>query len=146
MSSPKPMSEEDRALLARIGWPHTSGDERHRARMSFWTALVFMAPAIFFVGVFLLLPVAGNIYLSLTEWKKFKGLDEFAGIENYADLSTSPFFADALYNTGIWVGASITIPLVLGLGLALLLRGVPFENLFKNAIDAMVSPVNGSTP
>ncbi len=128
------ISEEDRALLARIGWPKTGADDRHRARMSFWTALAFMAPAIGFVGLFLLLPVLGNVYLSLTGWKKFKGLDEFVGFENYEDLGTSPFFADALYNTGIWVGASITIPLILGLGLAMLLRGVPFEGLFKNII------------
>jgi multiple sugar transport system permease protein len=128
------LSDADRALLARIGWPKTVGADHRRERRSLGVALLFMAPAIVMVGVFLLLPVGYNIYLSFTRWKRFQGLDEYAGFENYADLGTSPFFADALYNTSIWVGASITIPLVLGLGLALLLRGVPFEGLFKNVI------------
>lgn len=128
------MTDADRALLARIGWPKASGADRHRARQSLRTALMFMAPAILMVGAFLLLPVGYNIYLSFTKWKRFQGLDEYAGFENYADLGTSPFFADALYNTSIWVAASITIPLLLGLGLALLLRGVAFEGAFKNVI------------
>lgn len=134
VSHSQPISEADRALLARIGWSRKSASERRRARRGFWGALGFMAPAIVMVGVFLLLPVAGNIYLSLTDWKRFQGLDAFAGFDNYAKLGTSPFFGDALYNTSIWVGASIAFPLIFGLGLAILLRGIPAEGLFKNVI------------
>ena len=111
-------------------WP-MSGQSKRR---NFWVAFAFMSPAILLVCSLLLMPVAYNIYLSFTKWKKFKGWDEFAGIGNYTKLTTNPFFADALYNTSIWVAASIIFPLVLGLGLAIFLRGVPFENLFKNII------------
>jgi ABC-type sugar transport system permease subunit len=82
----------------------------------------------------LLTPVAFNIYLSFTKWKKFKGLDEFAGIANYTKLTTNIFFADALYNTSLWVGASIVFPLAIGLGLAVFLRGIAFETTFKTII------------
>jgi len=126
--------EDDEALLQRIGWSRTLANERAVKRRNFWVAFAFMSPAILLVSSLLLMPVVYNIYLSFTKWKKFKGWDEFAGIDNYAKLTTNPFFADALYNTSIWVAASIVFPLVLGLGLAIFLRGMPFENLFKNII------------
>ncbi len=128
------LSAEDEALLQRIGWSRTLANERAVKRRNFWVAFAFMSPAILLVSSLLLMPVAYNIYLSFTKWKKFKGWDEFAGIANYTKLSTNPFFADALYNTSIWVAASIIFPLVIGLGLAIFLRGVLFENIFKNII------------
>ena len=128
------LREDDEALLQRIGWSRIEANERAVKRRNFWVAFAFMSPAILLVTSLLLMPVAYNIYLSFTKWKKFKGWDEFAGFANYTKLTTNPFFADALYNTSIWVAASIVFPLVLGLGLAIFLRGVPFENLFKNII------------
>ena len=127
-------SDSDRDLLERIGWSAAGANERQRRRRNFRIALVFMAPAILLVSSLLLVPVGYNIYLSFTRWKKFQGLDEFAGIANYAKLATNQFFGDALANTSIWVAVSITIPLAIGLGLAILLRGVRYEGLFKNII------------
>jgi ABC-type sugar transport system permease subunit len=106
--------------------------ERRRARRRLLTGLAFMAPAIFFVGVFLLLPVAFNIYISLTEWARFSGFDRFAGLENYALVFTSPKFGEAALNTGIWIVASLVFPVGLGLGLALLLRRLRFEEALKS--------------
>ena len=70
-----------------------------------------MAPAIALVAGLLLTPVVYNIYLSLTKWKKFKGLDQFAGIANYERLAGHRHFGEALYNTSLWVVASIIFPL-----------------------------------
>ena len=127
--------ESDSTILARIGWTGSEGPrERARHRRTFWTAFAFMAPAIAFVGTFLLFPVLHNIYLSFTAWRRFEGYDEFAGVQNYARMASNPFFGDALWNTAIWIGASITLPLLLGLGLAIMLRGIPFENAIKNII------------
>lgn len=124
----------DEALLERIGWQQIHANERRIQRRNFWTAFAFMAPAILLVGGVLLMPVVYNVYLSFTKWAKFKGLDEFAGFANYIRLTTNPFFSEAFYNTSIWVVASIVFPLALGLGLAVFLRGVAFENVFKNII------------
>ena len=134
MAAENKLAVGDKELLERIGWPRIGADERHRRRRNFWVALAFMSPAILLVCSLLLLPVAVNIYLSFTKWKRFKGLDEFSGIANYVKLTTNSFFADALYNTSIWVAASFAFPLILGLGLAILLRDVPLESLFKNII------------
>ena len=127
-------SARDEELLTRIGWTQIDANQRRVHQRNFWVAFAFMAPALLLVGSILLMPVVFNIYLSFTKWAKFKGLDEFAGIANYARLPSNPFFADAFINTSIWVVASIVFPLLFGLGLAVFLRGIPFENVFKNII------------
>jgi len=133
MSSPG-LRESDVELLDRIGWSRIEANERERMRRNFWVAFAFMSPAILLVGTLLLTPVAYNVYLSFTKWKKFKGLHEFAGAANYVKLTTNHFFADALYNTSIWVGASIVFPLAIGLGLAVFFRGIALESTFKTII------------
>jgi multiple sugar transport system permease protein len=106
--------------------------ERRRGRKRFWTALAFMMPAIILVTLFLLLPVAFNIYASLTAWAKFSGLDRFAGLANYARLLSNPNFFAAALNTALWILASFVLPALLGLSLALLVKGVKGEEAFKS--------------
>ena len=126
--------DRDEDVLARIGWSRIEANERRLQRRNFWVAFGFMAPAVVLVAGLLLSPVVYNIYLSLTKWKKFKGLDVFAGTANYERLATNRLFGDALYNTSLWVVASIIFPLAIGFGLALFLRGVVLENTFKSII------------
>lgn len=128
------ISDRDRALLERIGYEKLAMRERRARRRNFWKALAFMAPAIVLVVSLLLYPVVFNIYLSFTNWRKFKGFDEFIGFDNYRRLAGEVYFAEAATNTVIWVVASLIVPIVLGLGIAILLRGVRFENAFKNII------------
>jgi ABC-type sugar transport system permease subunit len=106
--------------------------ERRHARKRFWTALAFMAPALFFVGLFLLLPVAFNIYASFTGWQKFTGLDRMVGLANYQRLFSNPNFETATSNTILWVVASFFLPALFGLGLALLVKGLRGEETFKS--------------
>ena len=127
-------TEDDAALMARIGYREISRREAAARRANFWTALAFMSPALLLVGGLLLFPVAYNAYLSLTNWRKFKGFDQFIGLENYAELLSLQTFSDAALNTLVWVVASLVFPVVLGLALAVLLRGIRFENTFKNII------------
>lgn len=126
--------DKDTALLARIGSDRIRAAESARRRRDLRRALPFIAPAIGFVAVFLLAPVGYNIWLSFTRWQRFAGRDEFAGFSNYARLPGNPFFADALANTAIWVVASIVFPLALGLALALFLRRMPGQEVFKTVI------------
>ncbi len=46
-------------------------------------------------------------------------------------MGGSPYFYAALANTAIWVVASLVFPILIGLALALLFRGVRFEETFK---------------
>ncbi len=129
-----PAPDTDADLLARIGLGQIRSDEAARRRRAFRRAFPFVAPAVFFVVVFLLLPVLYNVWLSFAKWQRFAGWDEFAGLSNYTRLGGNPFFATALQNTMIWVVASIVFPIVIGLALALFFRRMPGQETFKTII------------
>ncbi len=109
---------------------------RQRERRVAWqqtrVAWLFIAPAVLMVSLFLLAPVVINVILSFTKWQRFTGLDEFAGFNNYVRLFRVPYFSEALGNTAIWVVGAVVFPLAVGLGLALLLRNIPFQETFKS--------------
>lgn len=106
--------------------------ERRHERKRFWVAFAFMAPAVIFVTVFLLLPVVFNVYASFTGWEKFSGLGTFVGVRNYETLAANPKFLDATINTTVWLITSFILPAALGLTLALLIKGVVGEETFKS--------------
>lgn len=106
--------------------------EKQSARRTGRVGVLFLLPALIMVSLFLLTPVVGNVLISMTKWKRFKGLDQFAGAANYEKLFEVPFFGVALLNTGIWVVSALVLPLAIGLGLALYLRNMPFQEGFKS--------------
>lgn len=122
------MSDSDLAVLdfARLG----VADARQRRRNAS-TGVMFAAPALLFVMAFLLYPVAMNVWNSFTAWRKFEGFGEWAGLANYQRLATNPNFEAAAFNTGIWVIASLVLPVVLALALAVLLNGARFSETAK---------------
>jgi len=132
--SPGELAQLDRELIARIGLQNLSRSAQRQHRQQFWVALAFMSPALLLVITVLLLPVLYNVYFSFTRWKKFSGLDEYAGLANYLKLSSSPFFSEAMSNTALWVVASIVFPLAIGLALAIFLRNIRFEGAIRNII------------
>jgi multiple sugar transport system permease protein len=127
-------SRSDAEIMAEIGIENILASERKRDRTALMSALGFIAPAALIVTIVLLLPVLCNIYLSFTKWKRFTGLGEYAGLSNYVKLSSNPFFAEAFANTAIWLLASIALPLIFGLALAILLRDTFGEGFIKNTI------------
>ena len=126
--------ETDEVLLARIGVAQVEKRDRERQRRAFRTAFAFMLPAIIPVVSLLLYPVAFDIYLSFTNWRKFKGFDQFIGLANYSDLVQNGYFSDAAINTLIWVVASLVLPVALGLALAIAFNGIRAEGMFKTII------------
>lgn len=129
------MPATDQSFVLPAGAPSIDAmiaGERRVGRGRFWTALAFMAPAIVLVGVFLLLPVAFNVYASMTAWAKFSGLGQYAGFANYQRLLSNPNFVTATINTTLWIVASFFLPALLGLTLALLVKGVKGEETFKS--------------
>lgn len=125
---------EDLEIIKRLGPTKIRRKHEAERRRNMRAALFFMAPAVLLTTILLLLPVLFNIYLSFTRWEKFKGLDQWGGYENYQKLMLHPQFEQALINTVVWVVATLIAPVLLGLVLALALRGLPFENLLKNII------------
>ncbi|MGY0399675.1 MAG: carbohydrate ABC transporter permease [Ostreibacterium sp.] len=123
--------EKDSELLNRIKWDKIERSNRSgKSRI----AIVFLAPGVIMVTSFLLLPVAYNIWTSLTKWKKFIGFNEFTGLTNYKKIVNNIYFNEAMTNTLIWVISSIIFPVMFGLMMALFFRNLRGANIFKNII------------
>jgi len=86
--------------------------------------LLFIFPSLAFVGVFTLWPIFESFRLSFHRliltlpWLGQK----MVGWENYTDLWTDPVAIQSLLTTLIFVGATIPLELLLGLGMALVLN------------------------
>ena len=87
-------------------------------------ALGFLLPSFCLVALFSLFPIAESLRLSFYRmiltlpWLGQRPV----GWENYADLAADPVARDALVTTIIFIGVTIPIELLLGLGIALLLN------------------------
>jgi len=66
-------------------------------------------------------PMCSSFFLSLTKWDGLSD-PEFIGFKNYFKLFQDDVFYTSLFNNLEWVLFFITIPVVLGLGLAMLLN------------------------
>ncbi|WP_227286912.1 sugar ABC transporter permease [Boseongicola sp. H5] len=129
MTSPHNMPDAD---LRKLDFSRYAEQERRERRRSMWTALGFMSPAIVLVSFFLLYPVAYNVYISFTRWRRFTGFDEWGGLSQYQRLLGNPNFSEAMANTIIWVGVSLVLPVAIGLFIAVMLRGQKMEETAKS--------------
>jgi multiple sugar transport system permease protein len=83
--------------------------------------MLFVAPAFLFVAVFVLFPLGFAVYMSLTNWPLI-GSYHFSGGSNYTALGKDPGFIHSVLFTLLYTGI-VTIPiLVVGYGLAVLVR------------------------
>ena len=84
-----------------------------------------LLPALFFLGMFYVYPMAFNLQVSLTDLSLF-GLrrgGQWIGVRNYVELLGSPQFTRVLYNTTVWLTLSgVSIRIVLGVALAFLVN------------------------
>jgi multiple sugar transport system permease protein len=83
--------------------------------------MLFVTPALLFVAVFVLFPLAFAVFISLTNWPLI-GPYRFSGLSNYAALGKDPGFLHSVLFTLLYTGI-VTVPiLVVGYGLAVLVR------------------------
>ncbi len=120
------------AELAAVDIRSIERRQRRHERRNLLTALAFMSPALILVCGMLLYPVAFNVYISFTKWRKFSGFGEWNGLGQYERLLSNPNFETAITNTLVWVIVSLILPICLGLFFALLVRGQRFEETAKS--------------
>ncbi len=99
--------------------------------------LGFIVPAVVFVVVMMAFPVAYNGWLSLHEWTgSARRAPEYVGMENYTELfTTSDRFFPAVKRTFLFSTVVVGAELVLGIGIALLLRDAfPGHTVIKTLI------------
>ena len=85
------------------------------------TAYSFLAPTIFFFGVFMFLPIFLGAWISLTNSSGF-GASTFSGLANYRQLIHDPIFWKTVGNTAIYTALTVPTSILIGLGIALLLK------------------------
>jgi multiple sugar transport system permease protein len=90
-----------------------------------WVAVAFAAPLLVYLLAFYVYPLIRSIDLSVHDYtvRAFvQGNAEFVGLQNYVDVITSPLFSQALWNTVVFVGASLVFQYAIGLALAVFFR------------------------
>jgi trehalose/maltose transport system permease protein len=85
------------------------------------TAWTMVAPVITVVLVVALLPILDTVWLSLHQ-ASVTSTGSFVGLDNFKFLFSDPVFIEALKNTAIFTVVSVSIELVVGLGIALVLN------------------------
>lgn len=97
------------------------------------TPYLFLLPPLILYLVWVIGPTFYTIYLSFTDWDGVSAVPNWVGLANYRRLFfDDPVFWIALKNNLIWLAIFITVPLLMGLALALILNGeVPGDKVFK---------------
>jgi multiple sugar transport system permease protein len=103
---------------------------QHKGTVGF----LFVLPAVFITYAVFGYTVVYTLYLSVIE-TSFNLSSEFVGLLHYMDIIKASEFWRALRVSGIYIGGIMGACLVLGLGLALLLEGIPVaRRLFRTLL------------
>ncbi|WP_460947631.1 carbohydrate ABC transporter permease [Okibacterium endophyticum] len=119
--------------------PATSAPRRGRVvrrldRRRTTTALLFLAPALIVLGVFVIWPVLRSTWVSLTDDTGF-GSAEFVGLDNFARVVSDERFGNALLNTLVYTVGTAPASIAAALLLAIVLnRRLPLRGFFRAAI------------
>ena len=94
-------------------------------------AYALLAPSLFGVVVFLLLPMLVVLWLSLYRWDLL-GPMEYVGLANWGSVLTDSSFATSLVVTAVFIALVVPVQTALGLFAALMLaRGLPGTGFFR---------------
>jgi multiple sugar transport system permease protein len=85
---------------------------------------LFLLPSVLILAFLALYPFFMAVFMSLHEWSLAGQGQEWVGAANFVGLLGEDRFLGALRNTAIFTGVSVTLELVLGVGLALYLRSL----------------------
>jgi multiple sugar transport system permease protein len=94
-----------------------------RARRDRRAAIAFVAPSVLALATLTAGPALWVFWLSLRERLPVFDVDRFAGLAHYAFLAADARFWNAARVTAVFTLASVGLELLLGVGLALALRG-----------------------
>jgi alpha-glucoside transport system permease protein len=104
-------------------------DERRRRWGRYGIALAFMAPAFFFLLVWVVYP---TIYTIARSFFSDRGrFDEFVGLENYERLFTDDVILTAIKNNALWVAIIPAAVTAFGLLFAVLTERIAWSVAFK---------------
>jgi ABC-type sugar transport system permease subunit len=111
-----------------------------RDARSLGVGLAYLAPSFILFAAFVFVPLAKTVYLSLFNTRVTGAITTFAGLDQYAELISSPVFHSGLLATALFV--LYTVPFGIGLGLVLAvllnqrLRGI---NVFRTMMASTIA-------
>jgi sn-glycerol 3-phosphate transport system permease protein len=118
----------------------TASPSRAREARALGEALLYLAPSLAIFVVFVFVPLARGVYLSLFYTNPIGNPTTFAGLEQYFDLFRSDAFASTLVATFLFalytVPSSIVIALLLAVMANQQLRGI---NLFRTLLSSTIA-------
>jgi multiple sugar transport system permease protein len=117
--------------------PLENGVSKNKRYIETGKRFMFIAPAILFVVVMMAFPLIYNAYLSLHSWMGGANVPPvYVGFDNFEQLfDAKSRFWPALSRTFIFTGVAVTVQMVLGLGIALVLRDAfPGQAIIKTFI------------
>jgi raffinose/stachyose/melibiose transport system permease protein len=94
------------------------------SRFGRWSMLLWVAPAVLLLVVFVYYPVIENLRLSLFKWNAFSPTEKWVGLDNYRDLTVDPIFWSSLFNNTAYAVVSVIFQVGGGLILAAILEEV----------------------
>jgi raffinose/stachyose/melibiose transport system permease protein len=86
-----------------------------------WTMLLWVAPAVLLLVVFVYYPVIENIRLGFFRWSPFTK-ETFIGLDNYRTMAVDPVFWSSLFNNTAYAVVSVVCQVFGGLVLAAVLE------------------------
>ena len=95
----------------------------------YWVAMAFMAPAVFFLAVWMLYPTVYTIARSF--FADSGRFDEFVGFDNYQRLFTDDVILTAIKNNALWVAVIPAAVTAFGLLFAVMTERVRWSVAFK---------------
>jgi len=87
-----------------------------------WSILLWVAPAVVLLVVFVYFPVVDNLRLSLYRWNAFSPKEVWIGLDNYRALGADPVFWSSLFNNIAYAVVSVIFQVGGGLVLAAVLE------------------------
>jgi ABC-type sugar transport system permease subunit len=100
-----------------------------------WTPYLYLLPAFVLYAVVLVYPFIDTFILSFQRITTLGGERRWVGLQNYEAILSDPIFWRASLNTVIFSIGMVFVPLVLGLGLAILIdTGVSGTSTFRSLI------------
>ncbi|MFP4461658.1 MAG: carbohydrate ABC transporter permease [Thermotogota bacterium] len=96
-------------------------------RKRFWFIFWMLVPVFSVIGFLSVYPTIKGFILAFQNYTVFTfNRIKFIGWDNFEEIASDPDFLLIVWNTVVWIGVSVFFQLLLGLGLALLLRK-PFK-------------------
>ncbi|MFP4565618.1 MAG: carbohydrate ABC transporter permease [Spirochaetaceae bacterium] len=100
------------------------------------TPYLFLAVPVIIYLIWVIGPMIYSFYLSLTAWDGFSA-PQFIGLAHFERLFRDPVFYTSLWNNLEWIAVFMTIPIAMGLFIAMSLnREIPGARFFKASFFA----------